>query len=63
MDIWIFQEIIHKLKPDKIIECGTYKGGSALYLASLCDLVNNGKIITIDMLIQKIDLNMKEFNI
>ncbi len=49
LDLWIYQEIIYKLKPDKIIECGTYKGGSAFYLASLCDLINTGKIITIDI--------------
>ena len=52
-DLWIFQEIISRLKPDVIIECGTKYGGSALYLASLCDLVNNGKIITIDIEDQK----------
>ena len=49
LDLWIFQEIIHSTKPDVIIECGTKFGGSALYLASLCDLENNGKIITIDI--------------
>lgn len=48
-DLWIFQEIIFRLKPDVIIECGTKYGGSALYFASLCDLLNNGKIITIDI--------------
>lgn len=26
LDLWIYQEIIYNLKPDKIIECGTYKG-------------------------------------
>ena len=52
-DLWIFQEIIHKLNPDVIIECGTKYGGSALYLASLCDLIGKGKIITIDIEDQK----------
>jgi cephalosporin hydroxylase len=49
LDLWIFQEIIHDLKPDIIIECGTAWGGSALFLASICDLINNGKVITIDI--------------
>jgi len=49
LDLWIYQEIIHKLKPDLIVECGTKYGGSALYLATLCDIVNHGKIITIDI--------------
>lgn len=49
LDIWIFQEIIYESKPDVIIECGTFKGGSALFLANICDLLNNGKVITIDI--------------
>lgn len=53
LDLWIYQEIIFELKPDIIIECGTASGGSALYLASMCDLVNNGKVITIDIEPQK----------
>ena len=49
LDLWIYQEIIFEIKPDIIIECGTAGGGSALFLASICDLLNNGKIITIDI--------------
>lgn len=49
LDLWIYQEIIFELTPDIIIECGTANGGSALFLASMCDLVNNGKVITIDI--------------
>lgn len=49
LDLWIYQEIIYDLKPDIIIESGTYKGGTTLYMAIICDLVNNGKIITIDI--------------
>lgn len=52
-DLWIYQEIIYELKPDLIIECGTYHGGSALYLASICDLIKKGQIITIDTKQQK----------
>ncbi len=49
MDLWIYQELIHRERPDLIVEIGTYKGGSALFLASLCDLVDRGEIITIDI--------------
>ena len=52
-DLWIFQEIIHNLKPNVIIECGTKYGGSALYLASICDMEDKGKVITIDIEDQK----------
>ena len=53
LDTWIFQEIIYSLKPDVIVECGTSRGGSSMYFASLCDLIDNGRIITID--IKKLD--------
>lgn len=49
MDLWIYQEIIFEVKPNIIIECGTAKGGSALFLVFVCDLVDNGRVITIDI--------------
>ena len=49
LDLWIYQEIIFELRPDLIIETGTCKGGSALYIACLLDLVDHGKIVTIDI--------------
>lgn len=49
LDLWIYQEIIFEMKPDVIIECGTAHGGSALFLAFICDVINNGKIISIDV--------------
>ena len=39
LDMWIYQEIIFEQQPDVIVECGTCLGGSALFLASLCDLI------------------------
>ena len=49
LDLWVYQEVISHIRPEVIIESGTHKGGSALFLASICDLVNRGKIITIDI--------------
>ena len=48
LDAWIYQEILFEIKPDVIIETGTYKGGSALYFASICDSIGKGKILTIE---------------
>jgi cephalosporin hydroxylase len=45
------------LKPDVIIETGTANGGGALYLASICELIGRGKIVSIDIEKQK---NMPE---
>ncbi len=48
-DLWTAQEILFEIKPDVIIETGTAHGGSALYLASLCELIGKGRVITIDL--------------
>jgi cephalosporin hydroxylase len=48
-DLWVYQELIHELKPDLIVECGTQSGGSALFFSSMCDLMGKGEVITIDI--------------
>lgn len=48
-DLWIYQDLIGQTKPDLILECGSYTGGSALYFASLCSLIGNGEVLTIDL--------------
>jgi cephalosporin hydroxylase len=48
-DLWVYQEMVHELRPDLIIETGTFAGGSAHYLATLCDLVDHGRVLTIDI--------------
>jgi cephalosporin hydroxylase len=48
-DLWIYQELLHVTEADLIIETGTFSGGSALFLASMCDLMDRGRIITIDI--------------
>jgi len=52
LDMWVYQEIIFDLKPDLIIETGTYDGGSTAFLASILDLVDNGEVISIDIKIR-----------
>lgn len=53
MDMWIYQEIIYRVKPNVIIECGTASGGSALFMATICDYLNKGMVLTIDNLEDK----------
>jgi len=48
-DLWTYQEILYEVKPDLIVETGTWVGGSALFLATMCDLMNRGRIVTIDI--------------
>jgi len=49
LDLWIYQEIIYEIRPDLIIETGTCMGGSALYMANICDLIGHGNVVTIDI--------------
>ncbi|MCL6591666.1 MAG: cephalosporin hydroxylase family protein [Firmicutes bacterium] len=49
LDLWIYQEIIFESRPDVIIEAGTMNGGGTLYLATLCELVQKGRVISIDI--------------
>jgi cephalosporin hydroxylase len=50
-DLWLYQEIIWRVKPDLIVETGTAYGGCSLYLASLLDRIGNGLVVTIDLAI------------
>jgi cephalosporin hydroxylase len=54
LDYWVYQEIIHALKPDVIVEIGNYYGGSTLALAHLCDLAGKGKVIGLDIIHDRI---------
>ena len=49
-DVWVTQELISRLKPDFIVETGTWQGGSAVIWALVQDQVNpRGRVITIDI--------------
>jgi cephalosporin hydroxylase len=45
----VYQEIIHEIRPDLIVERGTHHGGSALFFASILDLIGQGQVISIDV--------------
>lgn len=48
-DLLRVQEVIHRLKPDVILETGIAHGGSAIYYASLLRLIGKGKVIAVDI--------------
>src|SRR5713226_6723849 len=48
LDLWIYQEIIVELQPDLIIETGSAFGGSALFMATICELIDHGRIVSVD---------------
>lgn len=48
-DLWIYQEILCRLRPDLIVETGTADGGSALFLASVCEQIGAGRVVSVDI--------------
>lgn len=49
LDLWVYQEILHEIRPDVVVEAGTKFGGSAYFLANICDLLGWGHVVTIDI--------------
>jgi cephalosporin hydroxylase len=49
LDLWTIQEAIAEIRPALLIETGTDHGGSALFYASLMDLLGEGRVITVDI--------------
>jgi cephalosporin hydroxylase len=49
-DVWITQEILYNVKPDFVIEAGTFQGGSSVLWAMILREINpQGRVITIDI--------------
>ena len=49
LDLWIYQELLVRTRPDIVVQTGTLNGGSALFLAMMQDLLGHGWIISIDI--------------
>jgi cephalosporin hydroxylase len=49
LDLWTIQETIAEIRPALLIETGTHRGGSALFYAHLMDLMDQGRVTTIDI--------------
>jgi cephalosporin hydroxylase len=49
LDLWIYQELIVRTRPDFVVETGTFAGGSALYFAMLLDSIGHGRVLTVDV--------------
>jgi cephalosporin hydroxylase len=48
-DLFIYQELIHAVRPDYIVEAGTAYGGAALFFADMLELEGHGGVITVDL--------------
>jgi cephalosporin hydroxylase len=47
-DLIAYQEILWRVRPDWVIEIGTGDGARALFLASMCELLGHGTVLSID---------------
>jgi cephalosporin hydroxylase len=48
-DLWAYQEILVETQPDLIVETGSCLGGSGVFLATVCELLGRGEVISIDI--------------
>src|ERR1700674_621167 len=49
LDLWIYQELLVRTRPDFVVETGTFAGGSALFFAMVLDYLGHGRVLTIDI--------------
>jgi cephalosporin hydroxylase len=52
LDLWIYQELLVRTRPEVIVETGTWFGGSALYFAMILDHIGSGRVLTVDVQVQ-----------
>ena len=59
LDLWIYQEIVTKTRPDVIIEAGVHYGGATLFLASICDLLGAGEVLGCDITLASVESKVR----
>jgi cephalosporin hydroxylase len=47
-DLFAYQELVSQVRPEWIIETGTGNGGRAHFVATICDLLGEGQVVSID---------------
>ena len=48
LDCWIYQEILWQVRPDVVVEIGSFHGGSTLYFCHLLDLLGHGIVVSVE---------------
>jgi cephalosporin hydroxylase len=48
-DMWVYQELIDNLQPGLVVETGTFRGGSGLFIADRLEILGHGEVVTIDV--------------
>jgi cephalosporin hydroxylase len=60
LDMIMMQELIWKVRPDAIVECGLAHGGSAIFYASVQELIGHGFVVGVDVEIRRYNRVMIE---
>ena len=48
LDCWIYQEILWDVRPDIILEIGSFAGGGTLFFCHMLDLLGRGEVVSVD---------------
>jgi cephalosporin hydroxylase len=48
-DLVRVQEVIHRVRPDVIVETGVAHGGSLIFYATLCQALGHGRVVGVDI--------------
>jgi cephalosporin hydroxylase len=48
-DLMMVQEVLHRVRPDVLVETGVAHGGSGVFFASLFELVGKGRVVSVDI--------------
>jgi cephalosporin hydroxylase len=49
LDLWMYQELLVRTRPDLVVETGTHHGASAHFLAMVMDHIGHGAVISVDI--------------
>ena len=49
LDCWIYQELIWKVRPEVVVEIGSYQGGITMFFCHLFDMMGQGQVISLDI--------------
>ncbi|MBL8291843.1 MAG: class I SAM-dependent methyltransferase [Bryobacterales bacterium] len=51
LDLWMVRQVLYEVRPEMIVETGTWRGGSALYWAQTLDSLglHNSRVVTVDL--------------
>src|SRR3954452_7636325 len=50
LDAWVYQEILHEVRPEVVVELGSAFGGSTLFLCHMLDLIGvDARVVSVDV--------------